>query len=154
MTAVHLPPAPSAVALEGAARYVAFFETLTPERLADLERVAAPDIHFVDPFNDVVGLDALGRVFKGMYADTEAPRFVVTHRAFDGDVCFLRWVFTCRVRALGGDWRIDGMTELRFAPDGRVCEHIDHWDAGGQLYQRLPVLGWVLGRIRRRLGHG
>ncbi len=151
---VDPPPAPSAAALDGAARYIAFFETLTPDRLTDLRTVTTADIHFVDPFNDVVGREAVARVLKGMYADTEQPRFSVTHRAFDGDVCFLRWVFACRVRALGGDWRIDGMSELRFAPDGRVRDHIDHWDAGGQFYQRLPVLGWVVRRIRRRLGHG
>jgi hypothetical protein len=133
---------------------VAFFESLSPAALDRLAEVATPNIHFVDPFNDVIGLEPLRRILRGMYADTQDPRFAVTHRAFDGDVCFLRWVFTARVPALRGDWRIEGMTELRFAEDGRVREHIDHWDAARQFHERLPVLGWVLRRVRRRLAHG
>jgi len=140
--------------LSGAARYGAFFETMTPASLDRLADVVTEDIHFIDPFNDTVGQEALRRILTAMYADTEAPCFRVTHRAFDGDVCFLRWVFTARVKALGGDWRVEGMSELRFAPDGRVCQHIDHWDAARQFYERLPVLGWILRRLRRRLGHG
>nr|WP_281392751.1 nuclear transport factor 2 family protein [Roseospira goensis] len=141
--------------MAGAARYVAFFETMTPAALDDgLDAVASPDIHFVDPFNDVTGVAALRRILRAMYGDTRDPRFVVTHRAFDGDVCFLRWRFTAGVPALRADLEIVGMTELRFAADGRVCEHVDHWDAAGQMYERVPGLGWVLRRLRRRLGHG
>jgi ketosteroid isomerase-like protein len=148
-----LPPAPSSAVAKGAARYASFFETMTPEALDRLADVVTDDVHFVDPFNDVHGVEALRRILAAMYRDTQDPRFHVTHRAFDGDVCFLRWTFSARVRALGGDWCIAGMSELRFDPDGRVREHIDHWDAAGQLYERLPGLGWVLRRLRRRLSH-
>jgi ketosteroid isomerase-like protein len=148
------PPPPSAAVLAGAARYARLFETLTPETLGDLDAAVTEDIHFVDPFNDVTGRAALRRVFQAMYRDLDDPRFSVTHRAFDGDVGFLRWTLTARVKALRADWHIVGMTELRFAPDGRVREHIDHWDAAGQLYERLPVLGWVPRLLRRKLGHG
>ncbi|MBB4265547.1 nuclear transport factor 2 family protein [Roseospira visakhapatnamensis] len=152
--AVAPPPAPAAPVLMGAARYVAFFEALTPEAVERLSDVTTPDIHFVDPFNDVVGLAALQRVFRGMYKDMDGPRFRVTHRAFDGDVCFLRWEFTGRVRRLRADWRIIGMTELRFAEDGRVRQHVDHWDAGRQFHERLPVIGALVRWVRRKAGHG
>jgi hypothetical protein len=32
-----------------------------------------------------------------------------------------------------------------------VAEHIDHWDSGEQFYRRLPVLGWLIGLVRKRL---
>lgn len=153
-TTAPLPALPSATVRVGAARYVAFFESLTPEAVDRLPEVATEDIHFVDPFNDVVGMAALKRVFLGMYKDLDDPRFRVTHRAFDGDVCFLRWEFTGRVRRLKRDWPIVGMTELRFADDGRVREHIDHWDAGRQFHERLPGIGALVRWVRRRAGHG
>jgi len=149
-----LPPAPSEVVLTGAARYVAFCETMT---LADVDRLAevvTEDIHFADPFNDVIGIQALTRVFRGMFRDIEGVRFRITHRAFDGDVCFLRWVFSGRVKALRADWEFVGMSDLRFAADGRVREHIDHWDAGRHFHERLPGLGWVARALRRMAGHG
>ena len=43
------------------------------------------------------------------------------------------------------------MSELTLAPDGRVAEHVDYWDPAAQLYERVPVLGWLMRRIRRRL---
>jgi hypothetical protein len=42
------------------------------------------------------------------------------------------------------------MSELRFAADGRVREHIDHWDAAAQVYERLPLIGGLMRLIRRR----
>lgn len=149
-----LPAPPPASVREGAARYVAFFEAMTPAALDRLAEVVCADVHFVDPFNDVVGIDALRRILRGMYADTTDPVFRVTHRAFDGAVCFVRWEFRAGVRVLGGDWQVTGMSELHFAADGRVQTHIDHWDAAGQMYERLPGIGWLLRRLRRRIGHG
>ena len=40
---------------------------------------------------------------------------------------------------------------VKFAPDGRISEHIDHWDAAAQFYERIPVLGWLIRKVRRRL---
>jgi hypothetical protein len=47
---------------------------------------------------------------------------------------------------------IDGMSEVKFAPDGRVLEHIDHWDAGGQVYAKLPLIGLIIRWVQRKLG--
>ena len=43
------------------------------------------------------------------------------------------------------------MSELHFDEAGTLRAHIDHWDAAGQLYEKLPGIGWLLRRIRRRL---
>lgn len=136
---------------ERARAYIRFYETMTPESLAHLADVVSPDIHFVDPFNDVVGVDDMRRILQKMFADLAEPRFAVTHCAWDGALCFLRWRFTALSKDKGESWTIDGMSELRFAPDGRVASHIDHWDAGRQFYERLPLLGGILRFIRRRL---
>jgi len=149
-----LPPPPSETALTGAARYIAFIETMTLRDVDRLPEVVTEDVHFADPFNDVVGLPAFTRVFRAMFKDLDNVGFRVTHRAFDGDVCFLRWVFTARVKALRADWEIVGMSELRFAPDGRVRDHIDHWDAGRNFHERLPGLGWIVRGLRRMAGQG
>lgn len=46
---------------------------------------------------------------------------------------------------------IVGMSEIYFANDGLFRVHVDHWDAGRQLYERLPVLGWLVKKIRSRI---
>lgn len=134
--------------------YIAFFEGLTPERLDELDRLCAPDVHFVDPFNDLRGVDGMRAVLQRMYADVEAPSFRVTRKARDGKVVYLRWIFTCRPRGSQQGLRIEGVSEVTFDEAGKVTAHIDFWDAAGQLYERLPVLGWVLRKVRRRLAAG
>lgn len=139
------------MSVAGAEAYIRFHESMTPDSLARLGDVAAPGIHFVDPFNDVTGIEPLRRILAKMFAELAAPRFVVTHRAWDGDVCFLRWRFEACGKSGGKPWTIEGMSELHFAADGRVVSHIDHWDAGRQFYEKLPLIGAILRAIRRRV---
>ena len=54
----------------------------------------------------------------------------------------------------GAPWHVDGVTELHFAADGRVDSHLDYWDSGSQFYAHLPVLGWVVRKVRQRLQTG
>jgi steroid delta-isomerase len=35
--------------------------------------------------------------------------------------------------------------------DGRVVYHRDYWDAAGELYERIPLLGALMRGVRRRL---
>jgi hypothetical protein len=49
--------------VEQAARaYGHYFETLRPDNVDRLHDLAAPDIRFVDPFNDVRGVDQVVRI--------------------------------------------------------------------------------------------
>ena len=133
-------------------RYAAFFEALRPETLERLSDVMTEDVHFVDPFNDVHGLEQTEKIFRHMFDNLENARFVVTHSAITDGADprgLLRWELDSLYK--GRPYRIAGMSEVGFAPDGRVNEHIDHWDAAAQFYERLPVVGSLLRLIRSRL---
>ncbi len=136
--------------IEAAARaYAAYFEELTPDRLNELERFCAPKIRFRDPFNDVTGVAALQRVFLKMYEDVDEPRFRLDDIAVSGATAYLRWHMT--FRKMSKDWEIVGMSEVHFDGEGRAVAHIDHWDAAGQLYERLPIVGALIRILKRRL---
>lgn len=128
-----------------------FLETLRPETIGQLDQLAADDIHYHDPFVDAHGRDNVKRVFALMFEDIADPRFTFTHCACDGDTCFLRWHFTCRPKTIrrGLPWICDGVTEVRFDADGRVLDHIEHWDAGEQVYEKLPVLRAILRMVKK-----
>ena len=136
-----------------AARVVACYESMSPDDLGRLEAIYTPDCRFRDPFNDVQGVAALRRIFEHMFATLDAPGFVVREVIVEDDRCFLTWDFSFERR--GSDPRtftIHGGSYLRFAPDGRVADHRDYWDAAGELYERLPVIGALMRWLRRRLG--
>ena len=131
--------------------YIRFYETMSPDSLSELDRLVTPDVIFRDPFNEVQGPEAMRRIFTHMFDTVAGPRFYVTHRAFDGAVCFLRWRFTGIVAAMGKrPWTVEGVSEIHFGEDGKIRAHIDHWDAAGQFYARLPVVGPIFRLIRRR----
>ena len=138
--------------VEDAARdYARFFEELTPESLARLGDICAPNVRFRDPFNDVTGLAAYRRVFEKMFEDTAEPSFKVRDFAVSGQIAYIRWDF--RFRPTKGDdiWRIEGMSEVVFDDKGLVEQHIDHWDSGRQFYEKLPILGTLIRMVKRRL---
>jgi steroid delta-isomerase len=137
-------------------RYIDFFEDLREDRLDQLSDVMTDDVHFVDPFNDVIGLEKVRLIFKHMFRDLESPKFNVTHAASvpgSGRAGLLRWELSAIPKRGRGrePLRITGMSEVHLAADGRIHEHIDHWDAGRQFYERIPLLGWLLKRVRAPL---
>ena len=138
---------------DATARMVAFFEQLVP---ADAERIGefyAADAHFRDPFNDVRGTAEIARVFQHMFDQLADCRFVIAETIVADNGAMLVWDFTFRVRS----WRphetqkIHGVTHVRFAADGKVAYHRDYWDAAGELYAKLPVIGSVMRFLQRKL---
>jgi len=135
-------------------RYIDYYEALTPATVKDIGLFMTDDVHFSDPFNDVIGLDETRRIFDKMFLDLDHVKFKITRAAVaDGnDTCaLLSWQLEATLKKSGKPMNIVGMSDIRFAEDGRVCEHIDHWDPGRQIYEHLPVLGAIIGRIRSHL---
>lgn len=133
------------------ATLVAAFETLRPESLPALGELYAADARFVDPFNEVRGRQAVVGIFAHMFAQVEIPRFVVRERIVDAAAGKAVLVWDFHFRAAGRERRIHGSSWLVFAADGRVAEHRDYWDAAGELYAQLPLLGPLMRWLRRRL---
>jgi len=126
-------------------RAVEFFETLSLSTLDRIGDVYAPDAYFKDPFNEVRGLSAITHIYRHMFTQVDAPRFVVTMRVLQGDDAFLTWDFLFFMKRFSGDPQcIRGATHLRFGEDGRICVHRDYWDAAEELYEKLPVVGGLM----------
>ena len=136
--------------VENAQSYIHLFENLSPQTIAAMPGFVSLNVRFKDPFNDFKGIYRLRALLQKTLKDIKNPRFIVTNQAWDEDVLFLRWTFQGRIRLLG-NWSVTGMSEIRFDEDGHVCEHIDHWDGAEQFYERLPLIGRLLGLIKRRL---
>ncbi|MBP5857203.1 nuclear transport factor 2 family protein [Marivibrio halodurans] len=135
-------------------RWAAAFAAVTPGSYDGLLALAAPDIRFRDPFNDVTGQAALAAILTEMFESCIDPRFEILDVAAGARAGYVRWVFRFRPKTLGQgpEWRIEGMSEIHVGSDGSVVAHIDHWDSASGLLARLPVVGagvrWLLARFR------
>lgn len=125
------------------------WQRLTPDTIPRLVALAAADIRFRDPFQEIRGRDAFARMLRHMFATVSEPRFVVTDHALGIAAGYLRWSFS--YGRAGSVQTIEGMSEIAFAADGLVSAHIDHWDSGMQVYARLPLLGLAIRAIARRI---
>ena len=135
-------------------RFVDFYQTLTPASLPRIRDVYAEDAWFKDPFNDVHGADEIERIFAHMFDALTSPRFVIRDTVVEGDTAFLTWDFTFHMK----EWKplveqhIHGASHVRFDVEGKAKYHRDYWDAAEELYEKLPVIGWVMRGLRRRMG--
>jgi steroid delta-isomerase len=141
------------VSAEALAGLRACWEGLTREGLAGLDAVYAPDTCFRDPFNEVRGIEELRRILGRMFETLDDPRFTITETILEGERAVLIWDFDFRVKSWRPEVtrRIHGLSVVRFGPDGRVQWHRDYWDAAGELYAKLPLVGPLMRFLARKL---
>lgn len=133
-------------------RFKAFWETLTRERVAALEEHYTAEAYFRDPFNEVRGIAGVRGIFDHMFATLHEPRFAILQVVEEGSDAFFVWDFSFRVKSWKPEvtQKIHGSSHIRYAPDGRVSYHRDYWDAAGELYAKLPVVGALMRWLARR----
>lgn len=133
---------------------LAFYETLTSDRVQEFGSYYARDAYFKDPFNEVNCVDDIREIFSRMYRQVAEPHFVVREKIGDESGLFLVWDLSFRMRS----WRpnvqqvIHGVSHLRFNADAKVSYHRDYWDTGEELYTKLPLIGGAIRLLRRAIG--
>lgn len=129
------------------------FNGLNKHNLAKLDELYSHDVVFCDPLHEVHGLVNVQAYFAQMYANVSELRF--EFYAFD-EVSegqgYLRWNMHYRHPRLAAGQLIavQGCSHLQWR-DAKVYSHRDYFDAGALLYEHLPVLGGVIGWLKRRL---
>jgi steroid delta-isomerase len=132
------------------AEVVRFFEQLQPPDLARLETLYAEHAHFKDPFNDVTGIAAIRAVFEHMFRTLDAPRFEVRDIVAEGDRAWLTWDMHFRFQRSPEPQCVHGASLLHLDAQGRIMLHRDYWDAAGELYEKLPLIGALMRWLKRR----
>ena len=134
-------------------RLVNFWQTLTPQTVDDIATVYADDASFRDPFNDVRGIEKIQRIFADMFVRLDAPTFTIIETIEQPHGALLIWDFDFRLKSLKPQLtrRIHGTSHIRFDADGRVSYHRDYWDAAGELYEKLPLVGALMRWLQNRM---
>ncbi len=104
--------------------------------LDDLDAVYAPDVRFVDPFNDVTGKDHFLRINRNLFTRLKEMRFDDLELVGEEPHFMLSWTCTIQGR-LGLTLITQGVTEFR-TENGLVTLHRDHWDFLSTLASSIP----------------
>ncbi len=138
--------------IETTDRIVREFEALNEQRLDELLRLYSPDARFKDPFHEVAGVKQIERIYRHMFATLRAPRFLVTESVTESRTCFLAWEleFSFRKYRPHQPFTIRGASQLQLSHAGLILVHRDYWDPAEEMYEKLPLIGYLMRWLKRR----
>ncbi|WP_165840001.1 nuclear transport factor 2 family protein [Motiliproteus coralliicola] len=125
--------------------------------MAELGVLVSESVCFEDPFGAVEGRQALADYLMRFAEQVEEGRFELLQQAWDDNSCMLLWSFSGVNPQFGdadGIWRFEGVSVLYFDAGDKISRHIDYWDSGTCVYQKLPILGAVIRWVKRRIHSG
>ena len=123
------------------------------ESKARLEQAYAPELYFNDTVHTYrTRADVVAYMLKT--ADmVESLKVEVQDVAVKNNDYYLRWIMTMRFEISGDmiDSKSIGMTHIRTDSNGEVVIHQDYWDAVEGLYQYIPLVGYMIGKVQSRM---
>jgi hypothetical protein len=133
---------------------VDFYASLTPQGVRD--RVAstyAESLYFNDTIKTLRTREALEEYMVETAGAVNSTTVDVQDVSVSDGGYYFRWEMEIRFKSLasGQPTRSIGVSHVRFDETGRIILHQDHWDSAAGLYQHVPVLGWMIRKIRDRL---
>tara|TARA_B100001250_G_C19177508_1_gene519450 strand:+ start:85 stop:531 length:447 start_codon:yes stop_codon:yes gene_type:complete len=134
--------------------YCKYLENLTREDISHLGIYVSDNIHFRDPFNDCLGLENYKIILNDMFEHLEPFKFQVLEHSVveEKRTGYIHWDLTLTLRPLNNqELKIDGISRLTFDSNCKVMEHIDYWDAASSLYEKIPFIGYLLKKVRKRI---
>ncbi len=134
-------------------QFVAFYNGLSANNLADLSDIYHPDVQFIDPVHEIHGVAALEQYFAHAYARLSSCHFLPLQQAEQGKQGFISWTMTLCHPAIGGGKAIEveGCTALCWHADGRIIYHRDYYDLTDMVYQHIPLLGWLTTKVKQKM---
>lgn len=152
-TAPLTPDTTDNAPLQRLTRFVDFYNQLNSSNLQTLHELYAPDVEFIDPVHQIQGLAALGQYFAHAYQNLQHCEFVMGAHGVGPHWGFVSWQMRFRHSAIGRGELIvvEGCTELTYNANGQIQRHRDYYDLTQMVYQHLPVVGWLTGKVRDKM---
>jgi len=132
-------------------------ETLTADTVETLGSFYSETCEFTDPFQTVQGREAVIGVYREMFSHLHTPQFRnvrvlgMPKATTQGQEVVLAWEFSFSLSAKAPRQHIAGCSLLQLNEDLQIVLHFDYWDASA-LMQALPLVGPVVGFVRRKIG--
>lgn len=144
---------PQPDAFKRLALFVEFYNQLNFSNLKTLRELYADHVEFTDPVHQISGLPALEQYFAHAYQNLQHCEFVMGAHGVGPHWGFVSWQMRFRHPAIGAGELIvvDGSTELTYDAGGKIVRHRDYYDLTQMVYQHLPVIGWLTGKVRSRM---
>ena len=130
-------------------RLMDVYNRLDSEHLHLLDEIYSADVLFEDPAQRIYGLSALRERMGELYRNVRSCRFTYNTRVEAQGTAMLEWTMHLRHVRFHPDRELNlpGATLLHF-DEGGVYLHRDFYDLGALIYERVPLLGRLIRRIK------
>lgn len=127
------------------------FEKLSKDSMHLIPEFYAEDVEFVDPVGKIKGSKNITKYYENMYKNVKSIKFEFSNFVESGDMVVGVWKMTLVTDKLNGGEPIavDGNSVIKFK-DGKAIYHRDYFDMGAFVYENVPVLGFVVKKIKDR----
>ncbi len=128
------------------------YDDFNSDSIDQLEQLYCHDVNFTDPIHQVQGIDALKAYFKSSMNGVNYCHFAFAERARQGDTVFVSWQMRLQHPKLaeGKEIILPGVSQLTLRDD-KIVQQIDFYDAGAMLYEHIPLLRFVIKKVKQRV---
>ena len=132
--------------------YAYFFENITMDTaLTEYEKIFDVQAKFKDPFNEVQGVEKIYEIFQDMYLTLDNPKFEIIETVSKENFAYLKWNFVFSLKNDSQKKSFEGVSRVEFNKEGKAISHIDFWDAGENVYEKIPILSFFIKLIKRKI---
>ena len=134
---------------------IQFFQDLDKHKLQLVDDFYAQEASFMDPLGKIQGRKSLKAYYEMMYEHVTEIQFNFTNTNSWEEHVYLHWTMIFKSKKLkkGKTIELDGLSYIKFNQDGKAIHHQDSFDIGSMLYEHIPVLGYFVKKIKKRLEH-
>ncbi len=131
-----------------------FFQNLTIKSLHLVDDFYDADAVLVDPLGEHRGLSNIKAYYKNLYENLEVIHFDFHGKMVGPSEGVYFWTMTYEHPRINGgrEVRVEGNSHVRISPKSKkVTYHRDTFDMGAMIYEHIPVLGWIISSIKKKM---
>lgn len=130
-----------------------FYEKLSKNSMQLVDEFYHPQIDFIDPIHSLKGSDKMKKYYSDLYKNVDEIKFDFSNFVESDKQVVAIWSMTLKTEKLNGGepFTVDGNSVIRFDDQGMAIYHRDYFDMGAFVYERVPVVGYIVKKIKARM---
>jgi len=132
-------------------KFTAFYEDLASMQTSQLKHIYSKDVEFIDPIAKHQGIKSVEHYFDRLLHNAKFCEFdikTVEQTLSERYVVAWQMTFTSDRMNKGKPIKVDGLTLLHLQND-LIVYHRDYYDLGQMVYENIPVLGFIVKKIKK-----
>ena len=130
-----------------------FSDLKHPDLEQRIRATYANELYFNDTFRTLDNQDELVEYLKETADRVNSTTTEFKEFAYGNNSYYVRWTMHIEFDVSGKSIVTDsiGVSQIRFDENGLISFHQDFWDNTEGFFQHLPVVGFLLGKVKNRL---